>query len=214
MDAQTVMQQSIHNGQSSAPLDAKMQSWVQEELRKQVGEQMGALSEQVTQRLDKLEKRLPQDKVAIVVFSDDMDRALAAFVLANGALAMGMEVSMFFTFWGLSAIKRTTHLKGKAFKQKMLALMTPKRSEELGLSKMNMLGMGPAMMKSMMKQKNVASLEELREIAQEMGTQFIGCTMAMDLMGVDADELVEGVELGGVAAFMEQALNARTALFL
>lgn len=143
-----------------------------------------------------------------------MDKVLAGFVIANGALAMGMEVSMYFTFWGLTAIKKTTNLKGKALKQRMLALMTPGKSEEMGTSKLNMLGMGPRMMRTIMKEKNVASLEELRGIAQEMGTRMIGCSMAMDVMGVEASEFIDGIELGGVATFMEEALKSRMTIFL
>lgn len=161
-----------------------------------------------------LEKRLPQDKVAIIVFSDDLDKTLAGLVIANGALAMDMEVSLYFTFWGVTAVKRETLSGGKNFKQRLMGLFSPENSTELGLSKLNMLGMGPAMMRSMMKEKNVASLEELREIAVEMGARLISCTMAMELMGIRQEELIDGVELGGVATFMEEALNARMTLFL
>lgn len=195
--------ESASKGNSTAPVDP--QSLVRE---------MAAMRDAFEGRLRVLEARMPQDKVAIVVFSDDMDKVLAGFVIANGALAMGMEVSMYFTFWGLTAIKKTTNLKGKALKQRMLALMTPGKSEEMGTSKLNMLGMGPRMMRSIMKEKNVASLEELRGLAQEMGTRMIGCTMAMDVMGVEEAEFVEGIELGGVATFMEEALKSRMTIFL
>ncbi len=184
------------------------------EPRAQLGMEMKAMHDAFEERIRALEARMPQDKVSIVVFSDDMDKVLAGFVIANGALAMGMEVSMYFTFWGLTAIKKTTNLKGKALKQRMLALMTPGKSEEMGTSKLNMLGMGPRMMRSIMKEKNVASLEELRGLAQEMGTRMIGCTMAMDVMGVEEAEFVEGIELGGVATFMEEAIKSRMTIFL
>lgn len=190
--------------EAAAPMDTQAQ--IRMELEKFRQEQ--------DERLNALEARLPQDKVALVVFSDDMDKVLAGFVIANGALAMGMEVSMYFTFWGLTAIKKTTNLKGKALKQRMLALMTPGKSEEMGTSKLNMLGMGPRMMRTIMKEKNVASLEELRGIAQEMGTRMIGCSMAMDVMGVEASEFIDGIELGGVATFMEEALKSRMTIFL
>lgn len=190
--------------ETAAPMDT--QALIRMELEKFRQEQ--------DERLNALEARLPQDKVALVVFSDDMDKVLAGFVIANGALAMGMEVSMYFTFWGLTAIKKTTNLKGKALKQRMLALMTPGKSEEMGTSKLNMLGMGPRMMRTIMKEKNVASLEELRGIAQEMGTRMIGCSMAMDVMGVEASEFIDGIELGGVATFMEEALKSRMTIFL
>lgn len=187
-----------------APLDTK--ALIQMELERFRQEQEA--------RLHAIESRLPQDKVSLVVFSDDMDKVLAGFVIANGALAMGMEVSMYFTFWGLTAIKKATNLKGKALKQRMLALMTPGKSDEMGISKLNLLGMGPRMMRAIMKEKNVASLEELRDIAREMGTRMIGCTMAMDVMGVDSTEFIDGIELGGVATFMEEALKSRATLFL
>ena len=179
-----------------------------------VRQEIEKLRQEQDARFKALEARMPKDKVALVVFSNDMDKVLAGFVIANGALAMGMEVSMYFTFWGLTAIKKTTTLKGKALKQRMLALMTPGKSDEMGISKLNMFGMGPRMMRSIMKEKNVASLEELRDIAQDMGTRMIGCTMAMDVMGVDASEFIDGIELGGVATFMEEALNARATMFL
>lgn len=177
-------------------------------------EEYNSLMQHIEQRFKTMEERLPQDKVSIVVFSDDMDRVLASFVIASGALAMGMEVSMYFTFWGLAAIKKSTNATGKAFKQRLLSLMTPTKSEEMGISKLNMLGMGPRMMRSIMKEKNVASLEELRATAIEMGTRMIGCTMAMDVMGVTADEFVDGVELGGVATFMSEGLRSRMTVFV
>lgn len=165
-------------------------------------------------RLDALEAAMPEDLVSIVVFSGDMDKVLASFVIANGALALGMKVSMYFTFWGLNAIKKTTTMKGKSFKQKMLAVMNPKNSEAMGISKLNMLGMGPSMMRSIMKEKNVASVEDLRDLALEMDTRMIGCSMAMDVMGVDASEFVDGIELGGVATFLDDALRAKTTVFV
>lgn len=170
--------------------------------------------ERLGQRLDEVERRTPEDRVSIVVFSDDMDRILAGFTVANGALAMDMQVSMYFTFWGLAAIKKATRMEGADFRQRLLGVLTPGRSEDMGLSKLNFLGLGPRLMRSMMRDRNVSSLEELRDIAQEMDTRFIGCTMAMELMGIQQSDLVDGVELGGVATFMEEALKSRMTLFL
>ncbi|MEO5367795.1 MAG: DsrE/DsrF/DrsH-like family protein, partial [Magnetococcus sp. WYHC-3] len=175
---------------------------------------LGEMQQRWEQRFQTLEQRLPGNRVSIVVFSGDMDRVLAAMVLAHGALALGMEVSLFFTFWGLAGLKRNTRLGGKSFRQQMLTLFLPRRSEDLGLSRLNMLGLGSTMMKSMMRDKHVASLEELRDMAVELGARMIGCTMAMDLMGVTKDELIDGVELGGVAAYMDDALHSRVSLFL
>lgn len=176
--------------------------------------QIDALRQQQETQLEALSARMPEGKVALVVFSDDMDKVLAGFVIASGALAMGMQVSMYFTFWGLAAIKRQTRLEGKALKQRMMSLFTPARSEQMGLSKLNLFGAGPRMMRSIMKEKNVASLEELRGLVQEMGTRMIGCTMAMDVMGVEEEEFIDGIELGGVATFMEEALKSRMTIFL
>ena len=198
--------------------DVMVRNLVQEEVAKQVAArfqgELDTLRTEFDERLSTVEQRQPADKVSIVVFSGDMDKILGAFVIANGALAMGMEVSMFFTFWGLAAVKKETNLTGKAFKQKLFGLMTPSKLEETGISKLNFAGMGPAMMKQLMKEKNVASAAELRDIAREMDTRMLGCTMSMDVMGVDADELIDGIELGGVAAFMEDALNSRVTLFI
>ncbi|MBF0136804.1 MAG: DsrE/DsrF/DrsH-like family protein [Magnetococcales bacterium] len=172
------------------------------------------LRQEMEARFQSLERRVPNNRVAIAVFSGDMDKVLAAFVIANGALAMDMEVSMFFTFWGLAAIKKNTRLSGKGFRQGILSMMIPANSSRLPTSKLNMLGMGPTMMKGLMRDKNISSLEELRNLAQEMDARFISCAMSMDVMGVQADEFIPGVELGGVATFMEVALNARATLFI
>lgn len=179
-----------------------------------VQQQTATLRQEMEQRFNAIEARLPHNKVSIVMFSDDMDKVLAAFTLANGAAAMDMEVTMYFTFWGVAAVKKSTQMQGKNFKQRMLALMTPGRSESMGISKMNMGGMGAWMMRNMMKEKQVASLEELRDIAIEMGVHMIGCSKAMDMMGISFDELIDGIQAGSVTTFMEDALKARMTVFL
>lgn len=176
--------------------------------------EIAKLRDEQNARLDALDKRAPEDVVTIIVFSGDLDKVMAGFVIATGALAMGMQVSMFFTFWGLTAIKKDTTLKGKGFKQKMLAMMNPKNSEKMGISRLNMLGMGPAMMKMIMKEKNVSSVEELRQMAVDMDVKMTGCQMSMDVMGVDASELIDGVEFAGVAAMLEDSLRSRTTIFV
>lgn len=192
--------------------EESIQLLVKQEVERQLA--MGGFVQSLERRLDELEKNAPEDIVSMVVFSNDMDRVLAAYVVALGALGMGMKVSMYFTFWGLAAVKKGTALAGKDFKQKLVNIMTPGKQEELSLSKMNFMGIGPAMFKSMMESKGVASLEEMREMAQEMGARMIGCSMAMDVMGVDEKEFIDGVEIGGVATFLEDSLKARATLFL
>ena len=158
---------------------------------------------------------MPEDRAAIIVFSGDLDKALAAFVLATGAAAAGLETSMFFTFWGLSVIKKEGARGGpKNLKERMFGMMTPSGSKTLGTSKLNFLGMGSVMLRSMMKEKGIASLEELIALSRELGVRMIACTMSMDAMGLSKEELCDGLEYGGVATYMADATRARVSLFV
>jgi peroxiredoxin family protein len=168
----------------------------------------------IDEQLAPIRERLPDQRVTLVVFSGDLDRNLAALVIATGAAAMGMEVSIFYTFWGLSALKKEIHLAGKTFKEKMFALMTPGELSAMPVSNMNFGGIGRVMLKTMMRDKEVASIEELFAMAREMGVKMIACTMSMDVMGITRQELLDGVELGGVATFLGDAARSRTALFI
>lgn len=150
-----------------------------------------------------------------IMFSDDLDKALATFVLANGAAATGGKVSIFFTFWGLNVIKKVK--KGKVKKDffgKMFGMMLASSSLKLALSKMNMFGIGSRMMRYIMKQKGVDSLESLRQQALDQGVEFIACQMSMDVMGVKQEELLDDVIIGGVASYMERADKANVNLFI
>ncbi|MDD3143845.1 MAG: FAD-dependent oxidoreductase [Candidatus Cloacimonetes bacterium] len=151
----------------------------------------------------------------IVVFSDDLDRALAAFVIANGAATTGKRVTMFFTFWGLNVIKK--HNKPKVQKDlmgKMFGLMMPGSSRSLGLSKINFAGLGPILMRKRMQDKNVDQLELMIMQAQKAGVELIACQMSMDIMGVAPEELLEGVTIGGVATYLSEAEQANLNLFI
>ena len=165
-------------------------------------------------RLAHVEGQVAEDRVALVVFSGDLDRVLAAFVIATGAAAMGQQVSMFFTFWGLSVLKKDSQLAGKTLFQKMMALMSPGSSESLPVSKMNYFGVGAKMLRAMMKQKNVSSLEEMISLARDLGVRMIACEMSRDMMGIKESELVAGLECGGVASFLADSLTSRPRLFL
>ncbi|MEG1949802.1 MAG: FAD-dependent oxidoreductase [Odoribacter sp.] len=150
-----------------------------------------------------------------ILFSDDLDKALATFVLANGAAATGEKITIFFTFWGLNVIKKVKKPKTeKDFFGKMFSLMLPSSSLKLKLSKMSMGGMGGRMMRHLMKNKGIASLEELRRDALEQGVEFIACQMSMDVMGVKREELLDEVTIGGVATYMERADQANVNLFI
>jgi len=165
-------------------------------------------------RLEKVEAGLPEDKVALVVFSGELDRVLAAFVIATGAAAMGQEVSMFFTFWGLTVLKNESSLKGKNLFESMMAVMSPGSTRELPVSKMNYFGVGAKMLRKMMADKNVSSLEEMNEMAREMGVKMTACEMSRDVMGIQDDELIKGFESGGAASFLAESLRSRTNLFI
>jgi len=154
-------------------------------------------------------------KKTIIVFSGDLDRAIAAFIIANGAAAMGDEVTMFFTFWGLSLLRKPRAPKHKkGFLQGMFGAMMPRGSEQLGLSKMNFAGMGPKMMRRVMRQQNVMSLEELIASANEQGVKMIACKMSMDFLGFREDELIDGLDFVGVATYLGEADEANVNLFI
>ena len=157
---------------------------------------------------------LPKGKT-IIVFDGDMDKVLASFVIANGALAMGRPVTMFFTFWGLTALRKTEKVPVKKnFIEKMFGVMLPKGAGKLKLSKMNMGGMGTAMMKGIMKDKNIDSLETMMKKAMENGVKIIACSMSMDVMGIRPEELIDGVEIGGVGMYLGDAEESDVNLFI
>lgn len=151
----------------------------------------------------------------LIMFSDDLDRALATFVLANGAAATGHKVSIFFTFWGLNVIKKEKKpAVKKDFFGKMFSWMLPSDSRKLKLSKLSMCGIGDKMMRNIMRKKNISQLEELRQQAMDSGVEFIACQMSMDMMGVHQEELIDGVTIGGVATYMNRAEDACVNLFI
>lgn len=155
------------------------------------------------------------DNKTLIVFSDDLDKALASFVIANGAASTGKKVTMFFTFWGLNVIKkRQKSAVSKDIFGKMFGWMLPAHSGKLKLSKMNMGGAGSWMMRLIMKKKHIDSLESLIAQAAENGVEMIACTMSMDVMGVKEEELMDNVTLGGVATYLERAEDANVNLFI
>ena len=151
----------------------------------------------------------------IVVFSGDLDRVLAAFVIANAGAAMGNQVTLFFTFWGLNALRRANPPSvQKGLLDRMFGWMMPCGAERLALSKMHMAGMGTAMMKHVMKSKQVASLPEMIEQAKARGVRLVACTMSMDVMGLKREELIDGIELAGAGGYLGAADQARINLFI
>ncbi len=177
----------------------------------------------LTRRVEELRKQVENikpgadDRIALIVFSGDLDKVLAAFVIATGAVAMGMEAVMFFTFWGTPVLRDAKKKAGgKDLMGKMFGLMLPKGKDAIKLSRMNMGGMGTAMMKSLMKKKNVASIHEMLDMAAELGVKIYVCEMSMNLMGFKREEFIDypNLEYVGVATFLEQAKNSKVQLFI
>lgn len=163
--------------------------------------------------LKDIRERVPENKVSIILLSSDFDKAIAAFMMANGAVAMGMEVSMFFTFWGCSVIKKGRKLRGKRFTHQLINLMLPANSKQLAPSKMAFGGLGRRFFNYVMKGE-MSPLEEQIDLAREAGITFQICAPSLGVMGFDADEWVVPVEVCGVAAMYGTALRARTAYFI
>lgn len=154
-------------------------------------------------------------KKTIVVFSNDFDRAMAAFIIANGAAAMGSEVTLFFTFWGLNILRKADPRPvAKNLVERMFGWMMPRGADRLTLSKLNMGGVGTLMMKGIMRQKNAASLPELIASARAAGVRMVACSMSMDLMGIKKEELIDGIEEGGVAMYLSEAEGGNVNLFI
>ena len=169
----------------------------------------------VISNMQKAPSQILKDKTTFVVFSGELDKVLAAFVIANGAVSMGSDVTLFFTFWGLNALRKNQpQAAGKGLLDWMFGWMMPKGPEKLVLSNLHMLGMGTALMKRVMKQKGVDSLPALIGLARSAGVELVACTMSMDVMGIRKEELIDGVELGGVAAFLGEADASNMTLFI
>lgn len=181
------------------------------------------MSVDVASQIVELEKKIeemepgPENKISMVVFSGDLDKLLAAMIIATGATAMGMKAVMFFTFWGTAALRKPNFgSKGKDLMSKMFGWMLPKGRNKVSLSKMNMGGMGTSMMKSLMKKKNAPNLDQLFDMAAQLGVEIKVCEMSMDLMGFKREEIIDypDMEFVGVATFLAHARNSRNQLFI
>jgi peroxiredoxin family protein len=207
-----------NNGATEVTIDeVNLEQHIEALVERKVAARFAQLEARVAQTLSQItQSTSPQssNRATLFVFSDDLDRLQAAFMIANGAAAMGQEVSMFFTLWGLSALKKHTILAGKNLPQKMMAMMLPNSPDQAALSKMNMLGMGSRLMKKMMRDHHVESVPSLIALARELGVRLIACQMAMGIMGVTKDELIDGIDYGGVTTYLADAVDSRLTLFI
>lgn len=154
-------------------------------------------------------------KTTIILFSGDYDKAMAAYIIANGAAAYDHEVTIFHTFWGLNALRKEELVPvNKGFMEKMFAKMMPRGADNMGLSNMHFAGMGPKLIKNVMKKHNAVPLPNLIEMAQEQDIKLVACTMTMDLLGLQQEELLDGIEYAGVAAYLADAEDGNVNLFI
>lgn len=154
-------------------------------------------------------------KTNIILFSGDYDKAMAAYIIANGAAAYDHEVTIFHTFWGLNALRKEELVPvKKGFMEKMFAKMMPRGADNMGLSNMHFAGMGPKLIKNVMKKHNAVPLPNLIEMAQEQDIKLVACTMTMDLLGLQQEELLDGIEYAGVAAYLADAEDGNVNLFI
>ncbi|MDH7511765.1 MAG: DsrE/DsrF/DrsH-like family protein [Clostridiales bacterium] len=157
----------------------------------------------------------PTKKMNIIVFSGDMDKVLAAFILATTAASMGLPVNMFFTFWGLNVLRKKSFTAGRTFLQKIMNIINRGGASRLPLSRFNFFGLGPAMMKVMMKKSRVPSIPELVRTAKNLGVTFTACTTTFNVMGFKKEDFIDGVDaFSGAATYLDEALEARTSYFI
>lgn len=160
-----------------------------------------------------MEENENNDQASFAVFSGDMDKVMGAFIMAIGAATFDMEVTMFFAFWGLKPIQKG-NLTGKSFFERLLGLMNRGGIERIGPSRLNFGGLGRWLFKKMMKNNDAYSMSELLEQAQELGINLVACQMSMDVMGITIDDLIDGVEIGGVGDYIDAASDSKFSLFI
>lgn len=191
--------------------EQQIRAWIRSELAEQnVAGRIDLLEAEVK----RLAPRTVSNRATLVVFSGDMDKVLAGLVIATGAAAMGLEVSMFHTFWGLNPLRKHPTGQGKDFIEKMMGAMMPAGMDKLQPSQMSYAGLGAKLFRHRMQKNGVQSAQEFFELAREMGVKFVACGMSMEVMGIRAEELVEGIEVGGVAAYLGDAADSKVTLFI
>lgn len=197
--------------------DRELLDYIDNKIDNRIKEELDSIHEQIEGILTKQQDSAKSDlsnRVTIVAFSGDMDKLMAAFIIAAGAASMGMEVSVYCTFWALAALKKKTKFKGKPITEKLIAMMLPSGPANLATSEMNMLGIGPVFFNYVMKKKKIMSLPDLIDTARESGVRIIACQMAMTVMGITKEELLDNLDFGGVATYLADARASRVTLFI
>ena len=207
----------MHRSFETTELDKQLLDYIDSRIEERVADRLNSVHKQLEEIL--AQKQCPatsqlSNRVTIVAFSGDMDKLMAAFIIAAGAASMGMEVSVYCTFWALAALKKKTKYKGKPVTEKLIAMMLPSGPAHLATSQMNMLGIGPAFFNYVMKKKKVMSLPDLIAVAREAGVRIIACQMAMEIMGITREELMDDLAFGGVATYLADARDSKVTLFI
>jgi peroxiredoxin family protein len=201
------------SGEAASDLESLIEAAVSRRIGTRLGDIEATIAE-MKSTLQAVRADCPDDRATLVVFSGDMDRLFAAFTIASGAAAMGMEVSMFFTFWGLAALREKATYRGKSLGQKLAGFMLPAGLRTVPTSRMNMAGIGPRFFKMLMRQRNVQSLPEMLAMVRELGVRMVACEMSMGVMGITREELIPGIDYGGVATYLGDAARSKITLFV
>ncbi len=201
----------------SQTLSPELEALVERVVERKLDEKFGEIQRQLAaleQRVAAAEQGGVSERATILVFSGEMDPLMAAFIIASASIAMGLEVTMYFTFWGLNALRKTWTFKGKTLPEKMIAALLPKSVGRLATSRLNMAGIGPAFFKKVMDDNNVEDLPSLIEVARELGVRMVACEMTMGVMGIKREELVDWCDFGGAATYLEHAADSKLTLFI
>ncbi|KXX67394.1 DsrE/DsrF/DrsH-like family protein [Flammeovirga sp. SJP92] len=194
--------------------DQKLKEYIDALVEEKVNEKTLAFQNQlesIQQQLSTIQVR-ENEKITMLVTSFELDKVIPAFIIANGAASFGMDVTLFFTLWGINALKEKSIYKGKNIKEKMITMMLPSNPKSTTISRLNMMGVGTSMMKMMMKENNIETLPDLIDLSIEMGAKLIACQMTMGMMGITTDEIRKDVDFGGVALYIEEASESNITL--
>jgi peroxiredoxin family protein len=198
--------------------EAALRAWLEPLIEARVAARVDALKAELLGAAERRQDVPPStalgEHASILVFSGDLDRLLSAFIIANGAVAMGLDVSMYFTFWGLTALKKERRFTGKGAAQRLLTAMLPRDAAHAGPSRFNFLGLGRRMLQGMMRANRVESLPDLVSLAREQGVRLIACQMSMGVMGISREELIDGLEFGGAVTYLGDAARSKVTLFI